>query len=307
MAQTTSSAIAGLVTFDIQERVIDNLRANLLYANRAFSAQGTLMKGSDTARFVFIPDLSNSTTPMTEGTTPSSVQLSETHVDVSAAQYGNVVDISDVAKLKSPVDLISEASEHLSRNAQVVIDTVTRDAIATGGTPFYAEAKTSRAGLASTSKVTAADLRKLRAKMFKNLIPPNADGYYTLILGAEQGFDLRSDTSTTGGWADLNKYSQPENVMKSEMGRMEGFRIVEAQSPPTFSSTVPVTAAIAFGAIKGWGVADLQTLEVHHVAPGGDHYDLLGLSELLGWKVMFGVATLANNRYYRLESATTAL
>jgi N4-gp56 family major capsid protein len=306
VALTDSSAISTLITFQIQARVLDNLRASLVYANRAYAEQATLSPGHDTASFVFIPDLAITTTTLTEGVAPTAVALTSSKVDVTCAQKGNLVDITDVAKVKSPVALVAEAADRVSRNAQESIDQITRDVIAAGGTAFYAGSVANRAALGAGNKVSAAELRRLRATMFKNKIPPFAGPDYLLIVTAEQGYDLRADTAT-GSFIDVNKYAKPETLLAGELGRMEGFRIIEAQNGPTFSSTVTVHAAIAMGGVRGWGVADLQTLSIHHVAPGGDHSDPLAQSEKLGWKVMFGAAVLANARYYRLESAASTL
>jgi N4-gp56 family major capsid protein len=306
VALTDSSAISTLITFQIQARVLDNLRASLVYANRAYAEQATLSPGHDTASFVFIPDLAITTTTLTEGVAPTAVALTSSKVDVTCAQKGNLVDITDVAKVKSPVALVAEAADRVSRNAQESIDQITRDVIAAGGTAFYAGSVANRAALGAGNKVSAAELRRLRATMFKNKIPPFAGPDYLLIVTAEQGYDLRADTAT-GSFIDVNKYAKPETLLSGELGRMEGFRIIEAQNGPTFSSTVTVHAAIAMGGVRGWGVADLQTLSIHHVAPGGDHSDPLAQSEKLGWKVMFGAAVLANARYYRLESAASTL
>jgi N4-gp56 family major capsid protein len=307
VALTDSSAISSLITFEIQSRVLENLRNTLVYANRAYAEQATLTPGHDTASFVFIPDLSITTTTLTEGSAPTAVALTSSKVDVTCAQKGNLVDITDVAKVKSPVALVAEAAERVSRNAQESIDQITRDVIAAGGTAFYAgSGNAARADLADTDVLTAATLRKLRATMYKNKIMPAAGGDYLLIVTAEQGYDLRSDTAT-GSFIDVNKYSKPETLLAGELGRMEGFRVIEAQNGPTFASTATVHAAIAVGHVRGWGVADLQSLSIHHVAPGGDHSDPLAQSEKLGWKVMFGAAVLDNARYYRLESGATAL
>lgn len=184
---------------------------------------------------------------------------------------------------------------------------IVRDVIAAGGTAFYANAVANRAALAATDKLDSADLRRARATMFKANISPFGDGYYRAIVTAEQGFDLRNDGTTNGNWVDVNKYAQPDTILKGELGRLEGFRVIEASNGPTFASTVTVHAAIATGAQKGWGWGDLQTLSVHHVPAGRDHTDPLAQEELLGWKVMFGVGVLDNARYLRIESAATAL
>jgi N4-gp56 family major capsid protein len=279
----------------------------LIYANREYAEQGKLTPGSDTASFVFIPDLSIKTSTLTEGVAPTAVALSSSKVDVSVAQYGNLVDITDVAKVKSPVALIDEAADRVSFNANESIDQISRDAIAASGTPFYAgTGNTTRSEVAAGDVMTAATLRKLGATMFKNKLMPYDGRHYLFIATAEQEYDLRNDSST-GGFIDVNKYARPEQILNGEIGVLEGFRVIKAQNGPTFASTTTVHAGIALGHVKGWGVADLQSLSIHHVAPGGDHSDPLAQSEKICWKVMFGAAALGNNRYYRVESGATAL
>ncbi len=311
MAQTNSTALSSIVTFEVQRRVLENLRPGLVYANRDMAEMGTFDTGTNQLKFVFIPDLALKTTAITEGdgsaaTLPRKA-LSVTPATVSTSQYGDVVSITDVAKTVSPIALVETASERIARQAAASMDQIVRDVIALGGTAFYANAVANRAALAATDKADSADLRKLRATMFKNNISPFADGYYRVIVTAEQGYDLRNDGTTNGNWVDVNKYAQPETLLRGELGRLEGFRVIEASNGPTFTGTVTAHAAIATGAQKGWGWGDLQTLSVHHVPAGGDHLDPLAQEELLGWKVMFGVGVLDNARYYRFESAATAL
>jgi len=207
----------------------------------------------------------------------------------------------------SPIALVETASERVSRQAAESIDQIVRDVIAAGGTAFYANAVANRAALAAGDKLDSADLRRLRANMYKANISPFADGFYRIIVTAEQGYDLRNDGTTNGNWVDVNKYAQPETILRGELGRLEGFRVMEATNGPTFASTVTVHAAIATGAQKGWGWGDLQTLSIHHVPAGGDHSDPLAQEELLGWKVMFGVGVLDSARYRRVESAASTV
>jgi N4-gp56 family major capsid protein len=271
-----------------------------------FAEQGQYDAGINKLTFIAVPDLAINTTALTEGAAPTPKALSITTVDITPTQYGDLVSITDLAKRFSPFDISNVATERVTRQAQESIDKVNRDVVAAGGTAFYADAVANRAALAAGNKLDAVDLRRLRATMFKNKIPPFADGYYRLMVSSEQGFDLRSD-STTGGWIDVNKYATPETLLRGELGRMEGFRIMEVVNAPTFASTVTVHAAIAVGDLKGWGAGDLQSLRIYHVPAGGDHKDPLAQEELVGWKVAFGVAVLNSTYYYRLESAASAL
>lgn len=306
MAQTTSSVLTAALTFKIQRNVLQNLRAALVFADPMFAEQGQFDEGINKLTFIAVPDLAINTTALTEGAAPTPKALSITVVDVTPTQYGDLVSITDLAKRFAPFEIENVATERITRQAKESIDKVNRDVVAAGGTAFYADAVANRAALGAGNKLDAVDLRRLRATMFKNKIPPFSDGYYRLMVSPEQGFDLRSDTST-GGWIDVNKYATPETLLSGELGRMEGFRIMEVVNAPTFASTVTVHAAIAVGDLRGWGAGDLQSLRIYHVAPGGDHKDPLAQEELVGWKVAFGVAVLNATYYYRLESAASAL
>jgi len=307
MAQTTSDALSAAITFRVQKKVLANLRAKLIFADPAYAEKGELNGGgADTILFVSYPDLAINTTPLTEGTAPTARALTQNTVVVDTDQFGDLVDLSDIAKVKSPVDLADIAAERISRQAAESIDKISRDAIALGGTPLYQSGDTTRSGLASTDYLIAADVMSMRAKMVAAKIPFMADGMYKLLVHPYVAYDLRSEAvSSAGAWMDVNRYAKPDTIMKGEVGSFHGFHVIEVNNAPTVASTTTVYLSFALGDIKGWGAGELQSLQIKHVAPGGDHSDPLGQSELFGWKVQFGVAPLNNSFYYRMESAAS--
>jgi len=310
MADTTASAFSAAITFTVQAKVLENLRNDLLWANPAWAEQGRFDPASDLLTFLTFPDLSSTTpqTPLTEGAPPTARAISMTTVTVSTAQYGDLVNITDLAKVKAPREIVGIASERVSRTAREVMDTISRDAIFLGGTPFYQAGDTTRAGLATTDLLTHADLIKLRSTMKAANVPLPADGYYKLILSINQTYDLISETTATNSFAAISQYTDKvENIFRGEIGTLAGFRIIESDTAPTFASTATVYAGLALGDIRGWGAGELQTLRTYHITPGGDHTDPLAQLEKVGWKVNFGVAPLNNLYYYRVESAATTL
>ncbi len=304
MAQTVSSALSAAITFKTTRKVLENLRSELFWADPGLAERGErLGNGFDTLLFTNVPELTLSTTPISEGIAPTPRALTMGTVTISTSQYAGSVSISDVAKAVSPIPIVETGAERLSFEAKRVIDQVTRDVIAGGGTPFYADAVANRAALAAANKADVADLKRLSKTMSKAGIPRFSDGWYHLMCSPEVALDISNDAAFTESY----KYVDNTPLLKNEVGRIAGFRVQEVANAPTFSSTVTVAASIAVGAIHGWGAGEIQSLSTHHVAPGGDHADLLALDELMGWKVMFGVGVLSNARYYRLESAFTAL
>lgn len=313
MANTASSVFSAAITFTVQSKVLENLRSDLVYANPALAEQGRFDPMSDQIMFTAIPDLSNTTpqTPLTEGTKPTARALSFSVVSFSTAEYGDLVDVTNVAKIKGPQGIIDTAVERTTRVSKEVIDVITRDTIATGGTPFYptGSVNTVRTDIASTEKMVGADLIVLRGTMKKNKIPLNADGTYHLYAAVQQTTDLKKETTSLSSWLSVGQYleSAHREVINGEIGRLHGFTIIEVNNAPTFSSTTTVYASFALGSVKGWGAGELETFKSYHVAPGGDHSDPLGQLEEVGWRVNFGVGVLSNSYYYRFETAATTL
>lgn len=304
--ETTSAILSPVLTFKLQRKVLENLRDAYTYANRAWTEPGQFMPGADIIKWASVPDLDADTTPLTEGTPPTAVALSVDAVSLDAAQYGGLVKITDLAKLKSPFDMVNTAAERLSDKAQKTIDQLVRDEVAAGGTQVFSDAADLvRTDVASTAVVTAAVLRRLNGKMKKANIEPFADRFYRLIVSPEVEFDIRNDTAT-GGFIDVMKYTTPETIIRGEAGRMEGFRIIVADTAPTVASSETIHLSLALGKLPGWGMGDLQTLRTYHTAPGGQS-DPLHQNEFVGYKMDFGTAVLDNARYMRLESAATAL
>lgn len=312
MAATQSSAFQAAITFTVQSMVLRNLRNELTWANPGWAEQGRFDAASDMLTWLAFPDLESTTplTPLTEGTPPTARAITMTTVTVSTAQYGDLVGLTDIAKVKAPRDVVAIASERVGRVAREVMDTITRDNIFLGGTAFYANGDTSRAALTASGgdKLDAADLILLRSKMKKANVPTGEGGFYKLYLSINQGHDLRIETTATTSWLETAKYTDKiSQVDRGEIGALHGFRIIEVDTAPTFSSTETVYAGLALGGIRGWGAGELQTFQTYHIAPGGNHTDPLAQLEEVGWKVNFGVAPLNNGYYFRVESVATAL
>jgi N4-gp56 family major capsid protein len=306
---TLSTALAAAVTFTVQANVLENLRASLFYADPQYAQHGSFDSGTDQLMWVSVPDLAVATTPLTEGARPFYGALTMATVTTSTVQYGNLLGITDIAKIVSPVELTSIASDHLSRQAQETLDQISRDAIAAGGTQFIGSLTvTTRAAITNIAGdklhvkgVGGLDI--LKAKMFAAKIPPFADGFYRLFVTPGQGYDLMQDTN----FIDAYKYVDNMPLISGEIGQISGFRVIKVVNAPTVSSGVTVHLAIALGAVKGWGAGELQSLQVFHVAPGGDHADPLAQQELIGWKIMWGTAVLSNSFYFRVETAATVV
>ena len=311
MAVTNSAVFAAAMRATLRKQLLTNLRADLKWSDPRLIDEGEVDQGSDTIKFMIVPDLAVATTPLTEGTNPAAVALTLSTVSVSMAQYGNVLNYTDVAKVKSPLDLVGVAAERMRRNAQLTLDQIVRDSVATGGTPKYmgVGAPASRAAIAGTDLLRALDLRKLYGIMKSANVPFFSAGNYVLFMHPYVVYDLKTDVTAGGNWITLNQYSEAgrRELLSGEIGQLEGFRIVEVSNGPTVTSTTTVYETFAFGGIKPWGAGSLQTLTTEVAPPTASAYDPLALNGYMGWKCMYGVASLSDHYYYRVETGATSL
>lgn len=291
--------------------MLANLRDELVWADEALAESGEFDPGTDSMLFTDVPDIAGVVATAlhggnggSEGLRPFKRALTMGTVSVDTDQYTGLLSITDVAKVKSPIEIVNIGSERLSREVKEVLDLVSRDEIAAGGTAYFAgTGNAARADLAATDIVTVASLNRMAWRMFQTKIPRAADGYYRLFVSPEVAADIMADAD----FIDAVKYTDRMPLLKNEIGSIAGFRVMSVVNAPTFASTATVHASIATGGIRGWGAGELQSLETYHVAPGGDHEDPLAQEELLGWKIMWGVGVLKNAYYFRYESAASDL
>ena len=302
MAQLDSAAISEAVTFKLVRKVLPNLRDNLVFADESFAEVGQFDPGTDALLFTSFADLNAATTQLTEGTAPTPAALSMSTVTVDTGQYGASVKITDLAKLRSGQDLVNVSHERVTRQMKVSLDTLARDAIGASGTVAYQGTNGARTDIGSGENITLADLNKLAFKMEYANIPRRSDGFYVIWVAPGVAYDLFSDSDFTA----VYQYTDNSPLIKGEVGKIGGFRVVMAHTAPTFSSTTTVFGSIACGDIKGWGMGDLGTTEMFHLSQA-DKSDPLNQTELISWKLNYGVAALNTAYYFRYESAATDL
>lgn len=88
MAVTNSAVFAAAMRATLRKQLLTNLRADLKWSDPRLIDEGDVEQGSDTIKFMIVPDLAAATTPITEGTNPTAVALTMSTVSVSMAQYG---------------------------------------------------------------------------------------------------------------------------------------------------------------------------------------------------------------------------
>lgn len=254
---------------------------------------------------------------LTEGTVPTEQAFTFDQKEVSMTQYGVFAKLSDVVLRDSPIDVYAEAGYELGRRLAEVVDTVVQNVLDGNGvagfndsgkiTVVYGGAATSRATVSSAMTATAAKLAEISAKLQAQAVP-TIDGAYVAIVHPYVVKDLITE-STVGGFFEVSKYSQPENIFNGEIGKLYGIRIVVAPNNKVYTGAGVSSANVyptfimgkyAYGTVKA---TDLETI-IQPVGSAGAA-DPLKQFGTVGLKMRFGSTLLKSEALARLETASS--
>jgi len=218
-----------------------------LIHNRDAQKRTLPMNNGKTIQFTRITELPAITTPLVEGVTPDGQKLTETAFTAMVKPYGGYIAVTDEFNWYLLGNKHKEASERLSRQAALSLDTISRDALHAGMNVQYAGSNTTRGTIARTDKLTYADIKKAVRTLRRANAKPFSDDYFHGILHTDVYYDLTSDTM----WTDVAKYQTTEKVEKYELGKIYKVRFFESTNAKVFTAQtyiVGTTTAIAASA-----------------------------------------------------------
>lgn len=248
---------------------------------------------------------------ITEGTNPTAVTWGATAYSSGPAQYGILVQVSDLLVHNSAIEVVDSASMQVRNALARLVDTVLQTVVNAGTNGvIYAGGKTSRSGLAAGDLITQNEM----TKAVRNLRASNAAGlkpfegkYYVAVIHPFVMADLMSNTSS-GSWIDVGRYSSVSDLLEGKMSDFRGVRYLDTGYQNYFNSTVPVFPTTVLGNESfGWGFFQEPT-PVLVSTP--DSNNPLNLYTSIGGKVTVGATrfedSLGTQRINRVESAASA-
>ncbi len=231
--KTTDSGMSAEMKIYYEMELLHNAEPKLLYDS--FAKRKPIPKGrGKTIEFRRWSTLPKALSPLTEGVTPTGSNSSVSYITATIAQYGDYVRETDLLDLTAIDDVILQDTQMLGRQAGKTLDTVTREVICGGSNVSYADKDTagtlseitSRADLSSDCVLKRSDVVKAVAKL-KAMDAPTIGNEYVAIIHPYVSADLQL-SSETGGWIDVNKYTDPQKIYNGEIGKLAGVRFVES-------------------------------------------------------------------------------
>lgn len=321
MAQTTTATtnFDKTVQTTIRKVLEDELLPNLPHLRDGF-IKATFVKGSNsTMRFLRAPYLTSGTnngsvsagTPpwLTEGTAPTALAQTLGYEEFTAYQAGQRIEVTDVAAMESPLELITLAGRNIARDAAATADEYVGRILAAGTNVLYAgSGNVARTDVGATDAITGSLVRRARANLAADSVPTFGDGTYHGIIHPAVVFDFEED-SDVGGWLSVGTYSAPDQIVSGEIGKYAGVKFFESPAARIFTAggagSVDIYSTFIAGpdsyAFGDWGKLEFP-MYGFTAAPGND----LGQKASVGWKGFIGSMLVdeAGARYIRIESAS---
>ena len=286
--------------------LIERLKPELFLYNDAMKKKLPKNQGRTTnwRKFNSLPAV---TTPLTEGKTPDGKDLDVTQIEAILKQYGDYVLTTDMLQMTGIDPVVTEASELCGEQAALSVELALAEKLFSGTNVMFAGSKTSRTALESTDVITGNDVKKLRRQLKKKNARKFSDGYFHAIIDPDMTYDLTNDPA----WQDVAKYAKPEQMLKGEIGKMHGFRFMEATAfePVVGTSDLPVHRALFYGK-DSYGAVDLENgggkpdIIVKQLGSSGTN-DPLNQRGSVGWKLPFTCEILQPDALISFECAVT--
>ncbi len=196
--------------------------------------------GGKTIEFRRFSRLPKALKPITEGVTPEGNKFNVTAVSCTVDQYGDYIEQTDMLELTAIDNTIVEATKELASQAGVTLDTVVRNELAGGTNVMYAPKVTedgseteilSREDITKDCKLRVKDIFRAAAQL-KAVNAPKINGAYVAIIHPYVAYDLMQEAGEQ--WVSIQKYANPEKILKGEIGTLGGVRFVESTEAKVF-------------------------------------------------------------------------
>ena len=209
---------------------------------------------------------------LTEGVIPTGRKLSQVAITCQLTQWGDYVAISDLLDAHSIDEPKTAAAEELGAAGGLTNDLLTRNVLL-GGTNIIFSSAYNGDTYVSTPSTEAAlqtalasyncnlrvdDLLKATTNLKKGAKQVRYSGkYYVAVVHPDVSEDIRHDKD----WIDARIYTDAEDILAGELGRMHGIRFVESNLAPVIKGSAQtyatyktmVFAKDAFGVIDAEG------------------------------------------------------
>ena len=185
---------------------------------------------------------------LTEGVIPTGEKLGMTSINVTLAQYGEYVAVTDLLELHALDDVIAGAVEELGATSGKTNDLLVRNVLKSATNILFADAINKSTGAYVSTPATESALQTALAtydcnltptminKAYTNLVtggaPTFRGGKYVAVVHPHVAYDLRQNKD----WIHYHKYASPEEIFNGEIGELHNVRFIVSNLAPVIKA-----------------------------------------------------------------------
>ena len=248
-------------------------------------------------------DMASETATLTETADKDAVALATPNsVSLTLNEYGNAVITTRKLQLFSLADVDPAIANIVAYNMADSIDKLAMTELRGGTNVIYGGNATGGSYVEATDTITAANIRKVVAKLRSNNAIPRKGSLYWVGIHPEVSHDLRAETGAAS-WRAPNDYQATDRIWAGEIGSFEGAYFVE--TPRMYSATDGSGSAKNYRTIIAGQQALAEAVaEEPHVVIGPVTDKLMRLRPI-GWYGVLGFKRYREDALYRIESGSS--
>lgn len=269
-----TNIVNSVISYDQEKFLVNKLldRSSLRLVMGGLCDNISMREGAGlTAYMVRYARMSVPLATLTEATTPTQSTFSLEQVTVTLDQWGDYLEISDVAQLTAKHPLMTQCVELLADNAARVMDREITIVMLAGTTVQYGDGSVaSRGTITSSMVISDTIIQKVRVTMVNAGAPPrggpsgdakqvatsgnfqNGNNYVAVCSPNVIG-DILRPSNSFGTFVAAATYANAKALYASEVGTWQGVRFVETNFIPKFVLFGGTTTAVAAGTDAGTG------------------------------------------------------
>ena len=295
--ETTSSLSNHLSTY-YEKRFLDRLLKEFHFDK--FGMKKVLPKGEGkVVRWNRWDNVSDDTTPLTEGTVPSGINLTSSQIEATVAGYGQFATATDFLIMTAINDTLSDYVDLLAYAAGKSLDALVRNEVDANGTSQFANGLANEAAVQadSTAVLDAAEIRKA-VKTLRNLdVRPWDDEMYRGIIHPFGEFDLLSETAA-GSAIQTIQHTDSMPIEKGMIGSLYGVKFFRSSHIRAVAPNTNVYRHCIIGQ-NSYGTVDLESAQTQVITKqlgSGGSSDPLNQLATVGYKFYYATKMLDAQR-----------
>lgn len=300
----TTTSLSNHLSIYYERRFLDRLLQEFHFDK--FGMKKVLPKGEGKkVRWNRWDNLAEDTSSISEGVTPSGIDMTSQQIEVDVAGYGGFATATDFLIMTAINDTLNDYVDLLAYRAAKSLDALVRNEVDANATAQFANALANEAAVQAdpTAVLDAAEIRKSVKTLRNSDVRPWEDELYRGLIHPFGEFDLLSETAA-GSAIQTVQYTSIQKVEKGMIGSLYGVLFFRTSHIRAVAPNTNVYRHCIIGQ-NAYGTVDLESAQTQIITkPLGSAgtEDPLNQRATVGYKFYYATKMLDATRVIRISA-----